>query len=622
MVFAGFVAALIVVSISLFGWGTLANRLTRNPVRNRAVILCVGLAVIVFLGGVLNLLRLAYGWAFDGLMLGGIALAVGLNKGYRPSLPKNKDEWLYVVLLGTVILLIMGITIATQLPPRAFNFHDDFAKYFTYPVRMLETGTLFGSPLSAIGLETLGGQAVLQAIIINHFPIPYINGVDAVFGLLLCLILPISMVSRRLAFLPISLAGVLVVYFINPQYVNISSLYIASAFMMATILLLSQKYENENEKTSPLPPPILISLIYAALFTLKSSLPVFPAFQGVLFCIAMALTGVPMRPLARWSFSTVLLTLLFVSPWVLLHLPHYLHQSSVPLLNEVPASFAGELDLFSFSPLFYGGSFALYTFLALATGISTAVISFWKFKDVAGITASGAAIICSYLLIMLLGPRLAGYDVNLRYTMPFLIAGASAIMTFSILWVVRGNAAKFKYPIAIVLILFELLILAGFSESLIQRMQQAFQSGNILSFTGLASDQKYLDYNDEVLYGNANLRVAAVQNRVPAGQAIIAWVTTPFYLDYRRNFIFDVDNSGIGSPWAYIPEEAEYFIVEYQGYGVFPVWKYYEFLKDPGRKQSAEIALNFIKIIQGLSQKGDILYDDGRMVVFKIRKDG
>jgi hypothetical protein len=153
-------------------------------------------------------------------------------------------------------------------------------------------------------------------------------------------------------------------------------------------------------------------------------------------------------------------------------------------------------------------------------------------------------------------------------------------------------------------------------------MQQAFQSGNILAYTGLASKQKYLDYNDEVLYGNANLRVAAAQNSVPAGQKTIAWITTPFYLDFRRNVIFDVDNSGIGSPWAYIPEEAEYFIVEYEGYGVFPVRKYYEFLQDPGRKQSAEIALNFIKIIQGLSQKGNILYDDGRMVVFKIKKDG
>jgi hypothetical protein len=63
MVFLGFIAVLIVVCVSLFGWGTLANRLTRHPVRNAALIVTVGLGALVFLGGVLNLLRLAYGWA-------------------------------------------------------------------------------------------------------------------------------------------------------------------------------------------------------------------------------------------------------------------------------------------------------------------------------------------------------------------------------------------------------------------------------------------------------------------------------------------------------------------------------------------------------------------------------
>ena len=153
-------------------------------------------------------------------------------------------------------------------------------------------------------------------------------------------------------------------------------------------------------------------------------------------------------------------------------------------------------------------------------------------------------------------------------------------------------------------------------------MQQVFQSGNMLSFSSFASSQKYLDYNDEVLYGDASMHVAAVQNKVPAGQAIIAWVTAPFYLDYRRNVIFDVDNSGLGSPWAYLPDEAEYFIVEYEGFGVFPVRRYYEFLQDPGRKQSAEIVLKFLQTIQELSQKGDILYNDGRMVVFKVKREG
>lgn len=628
MVFAGFIAVLIVAGISLIGWGTLANRLTRNPARNWVVILCVGLAVIIFFGGVLNLLRLAYGWAFDGLTLGGIVLAVSLNKKFRPSLPRNKGEWLYVIILGLVISLIMGATIVTQLPPRVFNYHDDLEKYFAYPVRMLETGTLFGSPLSAIGLETLGGQAVLHGIILNHFPIPYINGVDAVFGLLLCLILPISMVPRRVSYLPISLVSLLVVFFINPQYVNVSALYMASAFMMTSILLLSQNYENGNEESYNLPPPILISLIYAALFALKSNLPVFPAFQGVLFCVAMALSGVNIRGLARWGLSTVLLTLLFLSPWILLHLPHYLHKTSVPLLNEIPASFEGELNLFSFSPLFYGGSFALYTVLALAAGLPIVVLFYWKIKgrilpkiaNLAGITASGAACILSYLFFVSLGPKLVSYDVNLRYTIPFLVAGVPTIMILACLWVLSGNTGRIKYSIVAVMLLMQLLILAGFSESLINRMQQAFQSGNILAFSGFAASQKYLDYNDEVLYGDTKQRIAEAQKKVPAGEAFVAWVTTPFYFDYSRNAIFDVDPSGLGSPWAYLPHEAEYFIMEYAGFAVRPVGKYYEDLLDPGRKLPAEIALNFLRTVQELNQNADILFNDGKIIVLKIKK--
>jgi hypothetical protein len=627
MVFIGFIAVLIVVFSSLFGWGTLANRLTRSPVRNAALIVMVGLGVVVFLGGVLNLLRLAYGWAFDGLILGGIALAVSLNRNFRPSLPKNKGEWLYVLVLGLVISLIMGITIETQLPPRAFNFHDDFEKYFAYPVRMLETGTLFGSPLSAIGLETLGGTAVLHGIILNHFPISYINGTDAVFGLFLCLILPVSMVPRRLKYLPISLLGLLIVFFINPQYVNVSALYLGSAFMMASILLLSQTYENGNEESNYLPPPIFISLIYAALFAMKTNLPVFPAIQGVLFCVAMVLSGVSVRRLARWSLSTVFLTLLFLSPWILLHLPHYLHWSPVPVLYEVPATYEEKLNLFSFSPLFYGGSFALYTFLALAAGLPIAALSFWKLKglvlqknaNLAGIVASGASITIAYLFIVGMGPRINSYDVNLRYTIPFLIAGAPTITILSGLWMLKQNVGRFRFFFVTVLIVFQLLIIAGFSENLISRMQEAIQSGNILAFPRLTTTQRYLEYNDEVLHGNTRFRIAEVQKKVPVGQAFVAWIYTPFYFDYKRNVIFDVDFSGLGNPWAYIPG-AEYFIIEYAGFAVRPVSKYYEDLQDPGRKQSAEIGLNFLRNIQELSQNADVLYNDGGIVVFKIKK--
>lgn len=633
MVFAGFTAVLVVVVISLYGWGALANRLTRNPVRNQMVIVCVGLAVIVFLGGILNLLRLAYGWALDGLIVGGIALAVVLNRGYRPSLPKKRSEWLYVIVVGLVIAAIMIFTVATQLPPRAFNIHDDFAKYFNYPVRMLATGTVFGSPLSAIGLETLGGEAVLHAIVISHFPIAYINGVDAVFGLLLCLILPVSMVPRRMAFLPISLAGMLVVFCINPQYVNISALYLASACMMATILLLSRNDNPGSEDRYYLPPPILLGLLYAALFSLKSNLPVFAAMQGVLFCIAMGLSGMQIRRLGRWSALTVVYTLLFISPWVLLHLPHYLRRSSVPILNEMPASFQEEISLFSFRPFSYGGSFALYTLIPLAVGLSVVAISLWHSKrhaapenaNVFGIAANGAAVICCYLFFIMLGPRLVDSVANLRYTIPVLIAGASMITTIAVIWAVQGKAVKWNYLFIVALSVLQLFIIAGFSKSTLDRLQQAVQSGNILAFfpnLASSSGRKYIEYASEVLQGGSQNRIVQAQAFVPPGKALIAWVTTPFYLDYRRNMIYDVDISGLGSPWAYIPQGADYVIVEYEGFGVFPVTRYYEYLQDPGRRQSAMIILNFLKTIQGLSQQGDILFDDGSFVVFRARREG
>ena len=60
-------------------------------------------------------------------------------------------------------------TIATQLPPSIYNFHDDYQKYFAYPVRMVETGTVFGSPLSAMGLQTLGAQAFLDGFVVGVF---------------------------------------------------------------------------------------------------------------------------------------------------------------------------------------------------------------------------------------------------------------------------------------------------------------------------------------------------------------------------------------------------------------------------------------------------------------------
>ena len=106
--------------------------------------------------------------------------------------PREDAKQVEVLLAVGLITLVIGFAILTQFPPSAFNYHDDFQKYLAHPVRMLATGTLFGSPLSAIGSETLGGLAFLHAFPLLVAPVEYINGVDAILGLLLLMMLGAS----------------------------------------------------------------------------------------------------------------------------------------------------------------------------------------------------------------------------------------------------------------------------------------------------------------------------------------------------------------------------------------------------------------------------------------------
>jgi hypothetical protein len=625
MIFVGFTAIAIGVCTALWGWGILYQRLIKYPVRNWAVTIIFGLGIIIFWGGVLNLLRLAYGWTFDGLLLIGIALAVKYRK-FRPQLPRDTGEWFHLAILCMPIVLIMFFTVKTQLPPQAFNFHDDFEKYFAHPVRMLQTGTLFGSPLNALGSETLGGQAVLHAIVLNHFPVQYINGVDAVFGLLLCLLLSVSIFPLRAEFLPMCLIGLLMVFFINPQYVNVSSLYMAAAFIMTSILLLSDVggYEND-EKTKKLPSPFLAGLIYAALIASKSNFVMFVLFHLLSFVIALKIFGVDFRRSAQWGLKAAGMTLLFLLPWIFLYLPNYIHSSSIQAHHRADIVAATEEfpNLLSTSPLVYGASFAHYTFISIAPLISAIGAALWKRRErsvaLAGLMAGGAAAACIYLLLVYLSPLISGCGASVRYTVPVLIAGAPIILSLIYLMAFRGGASWFKLSFVAIPLLLGILIIISFSSSLMDRIRQGYNSGSILGFSRLAANSEYIRYSQEVIHGDTHSRVVAAQKYVPAGRAVVAWISTSFLLDYKRNTVYDAERSGIATPWAYVPD-ADYFLVEYRGFAVRALEQYLN--PAPGRRERyiSEKCILFLQFFQELSKNSEELYDDGGIVVLKKRR--
>lgn len=177
---------------SLYGWGVAARRFTNAREGGWATTIALGLAALLFAGGLAALARIAYAPALWALALAGLVPCAWRPARRRPVLPAGVSARLELALAALVIAAAAGFAIATQLPPRAFNFHDDFEKYFAFPVRLLATGTLAGAPLNALGAETLGGISLLHGMVLSAFPIRYINGVDAVFGLLLLMALAAS----------------------------------------------------------------------------------------------------------------------------------------------------------------------------------------------------------------------------------------------------------------------------------------------------------------------------------------------------------------------------------------------------------------------------------------------
>jgi hypothetical protein len=439
---------------------------------------------------------------------------------------------------------------------------------------MLETGTVFGSPLSAMGTQTLGAQAFLDAFVVALFPIVYINGVDAIFGLFLCLMLASQFASQFNGRLAATLLGIASVVIIDPQYANISTLYCGSALIMAS---------------ATLPGAAATGLLYAALIALK---PTFAVFVAIHFLATI--TGV------RGALRTALATVAFLSPWVLVHVPNYLMaKANVAAPGDVPKD---SLNLFSFAPLEYGASAASYALLIVAMGVCGAIC----FRERRAVAASATGIAAFFVLIYVLGPLHAGYEQSLRYFAPVAIGLAPAIFEWAaarsrVTWIVAS------------------LALAPFSPSLATRAQSAWKAHSVWAYAWSTADQDYTEYMERVLKGPEKDAVKALQGKVPAGDTILVWINAPFYLDYKRNRIIDIDPAGIGNAWVRVPV-AQYLIWDYNGFATRDEEWYRKQTLDvgAGERRNAALSLDFLKTLEEMVARGKVVYDNGEVKVVRL----
>src|SRR5580693_7735221 len=122
MVFAASLALIAVAMLMFLGWGWAFSTLLRLEPRTWPTVAALGMATVVFIGGILNLARLAYPAALAAVVALGVLLAIlALRDGLSIEPPP--------IIVAILIAIILIFSVTTQLPPSVYNFHDDYQKY-------------------------------------------------------------------------------------------------------------------------------------------------------------------------------------------------------------------------------------------------------------------------------------------------------------------------------------------------------------------------------------------------------------------------------------------------------------------------------------------------------------
>ena len=261
--------------VSLYGWGSLANQWFRGEKLSCwAYPSALGIAVLVFFGGLLNAVGIAKPMVLRALLLVGLGMAPFFvfrsfpyfHKGRPESGPRLKKSLLNT--LGALaclalILVVFIFLVMVLMPVRTFNFHDDYHMYLVWPLRMLQTGTLGGNPFDHLGVSSLGGQSFMQGMFLAFGKIVDINAFDAI----LCLVLILGLLKELGDLIGVSpvfaIAAGLLAIVINPHYANITALYSGSLMFLGltyATVLLARSYR------SPASPGRILSVVPCALF--------------------------------------------------------------------------------------------------------------------------------------------------------------------------------------------------------------------------------------------------------------------------------------------------------------------------------------------------------------------
>jgi hypothetical protein len=334
------------------------------------------------------------------------------------------------------------------------------------------------------------------------------------------------------------------------------------------------------------------------------------------------------RPQLRWMISVTGWTMIFVSPWVILHAPLYL-LPPLPAPELPPGVPTEPVDFFSTTPLYWGATQLDYTGLAMA-GLFLAGILFIAARRgwlpaseplLAAAAAGLAAMVTYFVTVAFIGPLITKNPGGLRYASAVLIGAISVSLR---LLEAAMEGRRWSRHLPIFLAGFGSVVALAFLPSIVERIDRLRRLRTPLSFISsraIEDQTAYLKYSREVLTGPMQSQLTRAQAMVPPGEKIVAWVMAPFWLDFRRNPIAHANLAGLGMRWARFPTDANYLLLEHTGYAVRPDDFYLRQLSAAclTDRVIAVRAMEFLRTINDYANRSDMLYRDESYILLKIR---
>jgi hypothetical protein len=637
---------LLLIAISLWGWGRGTGKLLYGSFPKECFYsITLGLAVVAIPGGISNVLGIAYSPVLWGIICVGWLLAVLSLRDFRTL--HTSFPWILIV--GGTFIVVLIFLIATLMPSYTLNFHDDFHTYLARPVRMLQTGSLFGGWFDLLGLDSLGGHAFYQGLFLLTLPMEYINGFDGVF----CTALAVGLageLARRLGVHPLyAVTAMASLILINPQTVNVSTLYSGVVVIQGLIFSTLLWGEAMVARTGRVPhgPAIAVGLFLGVLVVLKLTLVIYASAFFFLW-LGSALLHYQERRTVLISALVVILAAIFtLIPWIVLHRDNLLVALSRFLSGELIYSndggttWPGVSSLFSNRELFYGGGYIDYALLVaflLVAGMTTLAILLRRSRQpqmgvylVPLLAASMATV-----LVYLVNPYMTDAETAIRYTCPLIIAAVPFVIAVSGLYFRDTEVSAHKFggltkPDIIVCTFFFLSLSVMFGDVLKQRIVRLMEARTLVSFPVRAA---YVNYCEYALSPEAKKKVIQAQLSTEPGAGILTWVSQPYHLDFSRNRVVAASEPALLVPWLELPLEEDvdilrtfllergirYVIWETTGNGVRNPREFKANLSSPYPiyRRVARKNLSFLKQLGALALQSSLVYRRNHIVVMDL----